>query len=414
MRYITSTFINKRRQLIAGFFLVLLLCAGGGMGVSADFSLNGATEIYRNTEIGEFASKAYAVVEYESGQVIVAGGQDQRVAVGGLVKIMTLLLTFEAVERGEIALDTEFVVTKHAQNVSVGHARVFLDAGKKEKITVEQAVTAVCISNANDAGCALAEFIGGDEAAFVTKMNAKCGEMGLKNTYFTDSTGLKSDNYTSAGDFVKIVHALMKQYPQVLPYMNMTYGKFKHTSTGQPDTEMVSYNPLNRNKFYTAADGSMIGSSSTDGYSICATVSQKDQRVVAVVLGAPNENTRAAEIRKLLEYAVTEYEFRELCAKGTFVRKVEVKDGDEKRVKTQTATGLSVLVHISDAKRITSSVEITEKLVAPVEAGEKVGYVIYTLDDEEIGRVELVTAEKMGRANWFIRLIRTILSWFGL
>lgn len=414
MRNIANRLKNRKRQWIAILCLLLVLCPSGIVPVSAAFSKTEATAIYQRTKVDNMSSKGFASVEYQSGQLIVQGGQDTRVVVGGLVKIMTLLLTFDAIAAGDITLSTEFRVTKHAQDVSVGKSRVFLDAGKREQISVEQAVEAVCISGANDAACALAEFIGGDEATFVGMMNEKCQAMGLKNTLFTDSTGLKTDQYTTAGDFVKIVHRLMHDHPEVLPYMNLTYGSFKHTSTGQPDTEMVSFNPLNRNKFYEAADGSMIGSSTQNGYSICGTVTQSDKRVVAVVLGAEDENIRAAEIRKLLEYSVSEYEFRKLCNKGTFVRKVEVKDGKEKRIKTQTAADLHVLVHISEVSRITTSIDITEQLKAPVEAGAKVGYMIYSLDGEEIGRVELVTTEKMARAGWFTRLIRRILSWFGL
>ena len=414
MRSVIIRMKQYRRQGIALFFLFLMCSPFSALPVSAAFSKSAATEIYKKTTIDTLQSKAYASVEYESGQVILTGGTQEPIVIGGLVKMMTLLLTFEAIESGRITMDTEFEVTKHAQNVSVGKARVFLDAGKHEKITVKQAVEAVCISGANDAACALAEFIGGSEAAFVGQMNARAGEMGLTNTYFTDSTGLLTDQYTTAADFVQIVHALMRNHPDSIPYLNLTYGKFQHTSTGQPDTEMVSYNPLNRNKFYEAADGGMIGSSQKDGYSICATVSESDQRVVGVVLGAPNENTRAAEIRKLLEYSVSEYEFRKLCTGGMFVRKIEVKNGKEKRIKTQTASDLSVLVHISEVGKITSAVEITEKLSAPVEAGAKVGYVVYSMNGEEIGRVELVKAEAMPKANWFVRLVRTILSWFGL
>ena len=414
MRSIAVQLRKRKKQCIALFFLLITLCPCSILPVSAAYSKTEATAIYQRTKIESMQSKGFASVEYQSGQLIVQGGDDTRVVIGGLVKIMTLLLTFDAISEGRISLNTEFDVTKHAQDVSVGKARVFLDAGKHERISVRQAVEAVCISNANDAACALAEFLGGDEAAFVTKMNDTCREMGLANTLFTDSTGLKTDQYTTAEDFVRIVHRLMHDHPEVLPYMNMTYGVFKHTSTGQPDTEMVSYNPLNRNKFYEDADGSMIGSSTQDGYSICGTVTQNDKRVVSVVLGAPDENVRAAEIRKLLEYSVTEYEFRKLCEKGTFVRKVTVKDGKDKRVKTQTASDLSVLVHISDAKRITTSVKITESLKAPVKAGAKVGYMIYSLDGEELGRVELVTSEKMERANWFVRFVRWFLSLFGL
>lgn len=414
MRSIIIQMKKYKRQGIAFFFLLLMCSPFSILPVSAAFSKSTATEIYKKTTVDNLTAKSYATVEYESGQLILSGGTQEPVVIGGLVKMMTLLLTFEAIGSGRITMETEFEVTKHAQNVSVGKARVFLDAGKHERITVKQAVEAVCISGANDAACALAEFLGGSEAAFVGQMNAKAAEMGLTSTHFTDSTGLLTDQYTTALDFVKIVHALMRNHPDSIAYLNLTYGKFQHTSTGQPDTEMVSYNPLNRNKFYEASDGGMIGSSQKDGYSICATVSESDQRVVGVVLGAADENVRAAEIRRLLEYSVSEYEFRKLCTGGMFVRKVEVKHGKEKRIKTQTAQDLSVLVHISEVSKITSAVEITESLRAPVEAGAKVGYVIYSMNGEEIGRVELVTAEDMPKANWFVRLVRTILSWFGL
>ncbi len=414
MRRVIVQMKKYRRQRIALFFLLLMCSPFSVLPVCAAFSKSAATEIYKKTTIDNLQSKSYATVEYESGQPILHGGSQEPIVIGGLVKMMTLLLTFEAVDAGRITMETEFEVTKHAQNISIGKARVFLDAGKHERITVKQAVEAVCISGANDAACALAEFLGGDEATFVSQMNARAGEMGLTSTHFTDSTGLLTDQYTTAMDFVKIVHALMRNHPDSLSYLNLTYGKFQHTSTGQAETEMVSYNPLNRNKFYEASDGGMIGSSQKDGYSICATVSESDQRVVGVVLGASDENTRAAEIRKLLEYSVSEYEFRKLCTGGMFVRKVEVKNGKEKRIKTQTAQDLSVLVHISEVGKITSTVEITEKLSAPVEAGAKVGYVIYAMNDEEIGRVELVAAEDMPKANWFVRLVRLILSWFGL
>ena len=180
MRSIIIRMKKYKRQGIAFFFLLLMCSPFSILPVSAAFSKSTATEIYKKTTVDNLTAKSYATVEYESGQLILSGGTQEPVVIGGLVKMMTLLLTFEAIGSGRITMETEFEVTKHAQNVSVGKARVFLDAGKHERITVKQAVEAVCISGANDAACALAEFLGGNEAAFVGQMNAKAAEWGLQ------------------------------------------------------------------------------------------------------------------------------------------------------------------------------------------------------------------------------------------
>lgn len=380
----------------------------------ADFSKDEAAKIYKAASVDSFTEEKYASADASSGQIIVSGNGTEPVAVGNLVKLMTLLITFEKVDDGSITLSTSFPVTKHAQEVSVGKVRVYLDNGKRETIRVEQAVEAICINGAQDAACALAEFIGGNEESFVAMMNAKARQLSLKNTLFTDSTGLDANQYSCAEDIAVIMAELVGKHPLCLSYLNLTYGLFKHDSTGQEETEMVSSNPLNRKKFYEGSDGSMLGYSSKDKYSIACTAAKDEKRVVGVVLGETDENARAAKVRKLTEYSLANFTYTKLCAVGTFVKKVDIYEGKYRKISTETAGDLSVLLKTADVGKVKTEIVIDTELKAPVEEGVRCGYVVYYLENEEIGRVELRTAESMSRANWFVRLIRRILAFFGL
>ena len=409
---------TKAKQFIkrAALFTVAAICVCLSLipPVYADFSKDEATAMYRTMSISDLEETKYASADAESGQIIISGNGTEQVNVGNLVKLMTLLLTFQKIDSGVITLNTSFAVTKHAQDVSAGKVRVYLDNGKKETIQVVQAIEAICINGAQDAACALAEFIGGNEEQFVAMMNAEASRLKLKNTLFTDSTGIDGEQYSCAEDIAVIMAELVGKHPDVLSYLNLTYGMFKHDSTKQADTEMVSSNPLNRKKFYEGSDGSMTGYSSADKYSIACTAPKDEKRVVSVVLGETDENARAAKVRKLAEYSLANYSYTKLCTAGTFVKKVDIFEGKNKKIRTETSESLSVLLNVNDIDRVKTSIVIDEDLKAPVEEGVVCGYVVYYLDGEEIGRTDLVTAEKMDRANWFVRLIRKILAFFGL
>ena len=408
---------SSRRSLIrtAAFALIALYLLAGFSGVSyAEYNKDEAMGFYRDLKIDELTG-CYATADTASGQIIMSGEDStKRVVVGNLVKLMTLLIAFEKIDSGAIALDTTFPVSQHAQDVSKGKVRVYLDAGKKEVIRVEQAIEAICINGAQDAACALAEFLGGTEQQFVAMMNVRASELGLENTLFTDSTGIDSEQYSCAADIARIMSELVGKHPDVLSYLNLTYGLFQHDSTKQPNTEMVSTNPLNRRKFYDGSDGSMTGYSNEDKYSIACTAAQDERRVVSVVLGEENENLRIAKVRKLAEYSLANFEYKMLCKYGTFVKKVDIKDGKYKKIKTETAGDFYVLLNTKESAEVKTAIELTQQLKAPIEEGVSCGYVVYYLNEEEIGRVELITAESMPKANWFVRLVRWFLSLFGL
>ena len=380
----------------------------------ADFSSTQASKLYKDTTVDNITSKAYALGNANANLVMQNKNGDLQIRVGNVMKLMTLYLTFEAIASGKITLETQFEVSVAAQKASDGRARVFLDGYKHEKITVKQAIEAVCIASANDAAYVLAEGLGGTEQNFVTMMNAKATELGMKNTLYTDSTGISKDQYTSAIDLAILACDLLNKYPSVTDYTKLTYGVFKHESTKEGDTEMVSANNLTRGKFYQQSDGLLVGSNSEDGYAMVGTVANESTRSVAVIVGAADENYRAAEIKKLLEYGLSAFEYRQIETKGTFVRKINIKDGKEKKIKTEAASDFSVLLNKEDFDKIVKKVDVNKTIQAPAHKGDVVGEVVYMVGEKELGRIEIVLSEDMEKAGWFTLLIRKILAFFGL
>lgn len=175
---------------------------------------------------------------------------------------------------------------------------------------------------------------------------------------------------------------------------------------------MVSSNHLI--KFYSGADGLTVGYSSIDGYAGVGTIEVEGKRVIAVVIGEETDNLRAAELRKLLEYGLSEFEYRTIDKAGTFVRQLPIKDGVRKKIKTATAADFSVVLSKSEFKDITREVNVYTDIKAPIKKGEIVGEAVYKVGDREIGKVDIVADEDMGRVGWFKRLIRKILEWLGL
>lgn len=376
------------------------------------FSQTEANSIYSKADVKNLSAKGFSLLDFDSGTIVYDGNGSKKFPVGNMVKLMTLYLAFEAISDGKTTLDAEFPVPKSAQDKSVGRERVFLDAGKKERITVEQAIEAICIASANDAAYALAHYIGKNEDGFVEMMNKKAQALGLKDTFFTDSAGIDESQFMSANDAAILAYHLVKNYPDVLNYTNKTYGEFDHWSTGQEKTMMVSSNHLI--KFYNGSDGLITGYSKEDGYSGIGTISVDGKRVIAVVIGVETQSHRAAELKKLLEYGLAAFEYRVIDEAGTFVRRVPIKDGVKKQLATATASDFAIVLQKSEFDKITREVTVSKNLKAPIKKGEVVGEVVYKLNDEEIGRVNIVADEDMGRVGWFKRLIRKILAWLGL
>ena len=419
---------QKNRIICLALAIITVFTCGISSLDSSAFNKSTANNIASTSVIDALSAKSFAAVHFDTGEVVVESETSKdHFSVGNLIKLMTLYLTFEAIEKGETRLESNVIVSKAAQKASEGRTRVFLDAGKNEVISVEQAITAVCVGSAEDAAYCLAEHVSkGTEADFVKMMNAKARELGMENTNYVDSTGIAiidNGQYTCAHDLAVLSYNLVKNYPDVLNYTTIMSGMFKHTSTGEPDTEMRSSNALISSGMFPECDGLLVGYSKADLYAQAATADIDGERIAAVVIGEETAEKRAGELKFLIEYTSRTFEMSELEPAGTYVRQLSVKDGKKLKVKTATGGEFSFLQNNAESYTIEKKIIIDNEIVAPVEKGQKVGKVVFqkvTVDEnkekiyEELGSVDLVADEDIEKAGWFTLLIRKILAWLGI
>lgn len=369
-----------------------------------------ANNIYKQTKVDNLQAKSFVIMDYETGFILQGKEEDKQFPLASMTKIMTLILIMEALDNGTITLDTEITTSLNAQKKSEGASRVFIV--KNEKFTVKAGLEAIAICSANDVAIAFSEHIGGSEAAFVSKMNEKAASIGLKNTNFLDCTGLTDiGHYSTAKDVAIMSKYLIEKHPQIFEYTKLVYGTFNH-GEGKTGTMMSATDRLL--KFYQGTDGLKTGHTEAAGYCQSATREQDGRRIIVVVFGEPSDEARAGELKKLMEYGLTEFEKTIIVAKDTFVKDIDIKKGSEKRIKTATASALETIVRKNSNKNVTKDVSWNENVTAPIKKGDKVGQIVYKLNDKEIGKVDIVADQDMSKANWFVLFLRMILNWIGL
>jgi len=369
-----------------------------------------ANSIFKQAKIDNLQAKSFVIMDFGTGLILQGKEEDTQFPLASMTKIMTLILIMDALESGTITLDTEITTSKNAQTLSEGATRVYIV--KNEKFTVSSGLKAIAITSANDVAIAFSEHIGGTEAAFVGKMNEKAASIGLKNTNFLDCTGLTDiGHYSTSKDVAIMSKYLIEKHPEILEYTKIVYDTFSH-GEGKADTMMSATDRLL--KFYPGTDGLKTGHTEAAGYCQSATIEIEGRRIIAVVFGEPSDEVRAGELKMLMQYGLTEFEKTVIATKDTFVKDIDIKKGSEKRIKTSIASTLETIVRKDSDKNVTKELSWNENITAPIKKGDKVGQIVYKLDDKEIGKVDIVADQDMGKANWFVLFLRMILSWIGL
>ena len=247
----------------------------------------------------QLSSPSVILMEASTGTVLYEKNPDEVRSPASITKIMTLLLTFEALEKGRIKLEDEVSTSAHAK--SMGGSQVFLEEGEVQ--TVDTMIKCIAVASGNDASVAMAEFIAGSEEAFVQMMNEKAAELGMGNTHFLDCCGLSSDSehHTTARDVAIMSRELITRYPQVYQYTKIWMEDIIHvTKQGSKSFTLSSTNKLL--KQYQWATGLKTGSTSTAKYCLSATANKNGIDLIAVIMGAPDFKVRFSEARSLLEY----------------------------------------------------------------------------------------------------------------
>ena len=367
------------------FVLVLFFAASA-------FAASFFTESVANADGFSAEGKSAYLVDATTGRELYAKNENERLPVASMVKLMTVLLTLEAEERGELSYDEDITVSERA--ASMGGSQIFLDAGSVHK--AGDLLKSVIIASANDSCVALAERIGGSVEGFVESMNARARELGMQNTNFANCTGLPAaEGFSSARDMAVLLKEVCT-HPEYYGYAGVWLEDYTHP--GGRMTTMTNTNKLVR--FYDGCDGGKTGFTSEAKFCLAATAKREDMRVIAVVVGADSSKGRFNAVSSMFNYAFGNYKTEVLVAAGEEIdEKVKVSSGKEKSLALTVTEDIATTTAKNDKSEVTLRFELPDKVKAPVKKGDVVGKG-YVLRDGAVEReFDVVAAKDVRRAS---------------
>lgn len=326
-----------------------------------------------------------------------------------ITKIMTLILIFEALEKGSIHLTDTVTVSEHA--ASMGGSQVFLEAGETQD--VETMIKCISIASANDACVAMAEFICGSEEAFVEEMNAKAKSLGMNNTHFVNCCGLDADGHmTSAYDVALMSRELIIHYPKIHDYCTIWMDTMTHvTAKGSKEFGLNNTNKLIRQ--YEYATGLKTGSTSLAKFCVSATAEKNGMKLIAVIMGADDPKHRFADAIALLNSGFskckiyTDEHNKKLSA-------LPVKKGTLNTVQVEFKNPFQYLsTNGEDFSAIQKEISVPEHVTAPVKKGDKIGEAVYRMGSEKIGSVDIIASEDIPKAGFSDYIKEIFLRYFS-
>ena len=344
-------------------------------------------------------SPSAILCEASTGQVIFEKNADERRPVASVNKVMTILLTLEAVDEGRVSLEDQVTVSPRA--ASMGGSQAFLDAGERYKLS--ELLKTVIVASANDSAVALAEHLAGTEESFVRLMNMRAEELGLTNTHYANCTGLPAqEHYTTARDVAKL-SAQLDLHPIYYRYSTIWMDEIKHR--GGRVTSLTNTNRLIR--FYPGCDGYKTGSTNEARYCVSATAKKEGMRLIAVVLGTPAGQTRFDEVRAMLEYGFANVQLVTPIAQGQALdMTVPVRLGGRDEVSVLSGGTCSLLERRGEKNALSLEAALVEKVNAPVYAGDVLGEIRVKRGDEVVAVVPAVAGEDVQLPGMVDALIR--------
>lgn len=321
-----------------------------------------------------------------------AKNENERLPIASMVKIMTVLLTLEAVDRGELSLDEKVAVSENA--ASMGGSQVFLDAGTEHR--AGDLLKSVIVASANDSCVALAERVSGSVEGFVSDMNARAAELGMKDTRFANCTGLPAAESFSTAHDVALMFREVIRHPVYFEDAGVWLEDYVH-----PDgrtTVMTNTNKLV--KFYNGCDGGKTGFTSEAKFCLAATAARDGMRVIAVVAGADSSKSRFNAVSSMFNHAFGSFKAEKLLGAGELAaQRVKVAGGKERSVGVTVSEDIVRLAPRSDKAAAELRLELPDKVKAPVRKGDVVGKGYVVVNGTAEREFDLVAAEDVARAS---------------
>ena len=335
-------------------------------------------------------SHAALLMEKTTGQILYAQNEHDTLPPASVTKIMTVLLTMEAIDSGRIALDD--MVTVSAYAAGMGGSQVFLAEG--EQMSVDDLLKAVCVSSGNDAAVALAEHVAGVTELFVEQMNNRARELGMKDTHFVNCTGLTAEGHvTSAHDIALMSRELLLHHPEVRSYTTIWMDTLRNGTFGLSNTNKLI-------RFYDGATGLKTGFTQEAGYCISATAERDGMELIAVIMKGNTSDSRNADAKTLLNYGFSTYALADVQPEEPLPALPVTLGAADTVALTLPEEGRTVLLEKSRSGGLTQTVELPEAVPAPLQAGDTVGTLTVSREGETLLTVPIVAAETVEALTW--------------
>ena len=349
---------------------------------------------------------AAILIDEDSGTVLYEKNADARRPIASITKVMTLLLAFDALEAGKIRLDDFVPVSEHAYHM--GGSQIWLEPG--EQMTLDDMLKAICISSANDAAVAVAEYVGGSETAFAEMMNVRAYELGMTNTHFVNSCGLdEAGHLSTARDVALMSREMLLHHTEVRDYCSIWMDTLRGGAT-----QLVNTNKML--KTYNGITGLKTGTTSKAGVCISASAERNGLRLIAVVLGASSGKERFESATALLDYGFANYENVTPQLPKNAPETIAVSHGTASEVELCYSTPQRFLMPKNTAEPLTATLELPQKLSAPVESGTPLGTVQLASGGELLARFPVTAAQGVDALSFrycFGRLVDSLLLYEG-
>lgn len=349
-------------------------------------------------------SGSAVLMDQKTGNILYEYNSHEQLRPASVTKVMTILLIMEALDNGIISLEDQVPCSEKAS--SMGGSQIWLDT--TETLSVHEMLKAICVVSANDCCVAMSEYISGSEELFVEQMNKRAKELGMNDTCFKNCHGIDEDGHlTSSHDIAIMSRELITKHLKITEYTTIWMDSLRNG-----ESELVNTNKLIRN--YEGATGLKTGSTSTALFNLSATATRDNLSLIAVIMRGETSAIRFSEAQKLLDYGFSNFEYVECAKKDDIVKTINVDKGITSNVDAIFESDAGCLIKKGNSKNITSNISLDDNISAPITKGQKLGEVIYSVNEETIAKVNIVAKEEVKKLNLINMCARTIENWFTL
>ena len=376
--------MNKTNFFLALFTLLLF-----SFNAKAEFNIKARTAILQ---------------DYLSGEILFEKEPDKSIYPASMTKIMTAIIAFDLIKKGDLSLDEKFTVSENAWRLSsAGYSSMFIMVG--DEVTVENLLKGIIVASGNDACVALAEGIAGTEDEFAIMMTAKAKEIGMENTNFANSSGINNTkNISTVRDIMIMSNYLIKNFPE--EYKMFAEKEFTWDRTGGDPITQGNRNPL----LYSSlgADGIKTGYLAVEKYSLASSVDRNGRRLIAVGSGFDTKNDRSRESSKLIKWGLTNFDLVKVAQSDTPIEDLEVWLGKKNTVKSYVNKDIYKVINKGRKSLLKVTLKYNGPIHAPIKKDDVIGKLNLSYKGEFIEEYDLLAFEDVKKLNIFSRLMKSI------